>query len=698
MHTSKYYVAMVAILGTQISMAEKLDPLVIESNIFNNHPNSSYSAPIKVLNKDDIRDKNTTSLGEVVNYEPGMSSSHFAPGASRPIIRGQNNHRILLMENGADVSDVSEISADHAVSVETLNAERIEILRGPATLRYGPGAVGGVINVINHRIPQTISEQPFNLDLQLEHATGSNAETVAIELNGSVENFSWHFDALSRETEDYDIKGYADEDDRENKGTLENSDMDTENYALGGSFISDDYIIGFSYSKLDSDYGLPGGHGHEEEDHVGDEDEDHVGDEDDEDHHHEESSDMRIDMKQQRYDAHLEWLSPFNNIESILLRSTVTDYEHDEVTVDGDVEVTFDNESWDTRLELVQHASDHMHNAFGLQYVDKDFSAIGEEAFIEAIDEERLGIFAITKNTYDQWTMELGARYDFTDYDAETLRDKDFSTYSLSLGAVNYFSDNTEISFSAGISQRAPHNIALYSKGAHHATETYETGDVNIDEETSYSFDIGIHQQRQNFDWQLNAFYNHIDNYIYLANTDLNADGIADMGHVHDGEFEIEEDGELLNGIYDNEDAYFYGFEAQMNTNLYQTTSTQLDGRVFVDYVRAKFSDGVGNVPRITPARLGVTLSANHNQWNAALDNIFVSEQNKAARLESSTDSYMMVNARLSRTLHIDNTDVKLFVRADNLLDDDARQHTSIQKETVPLPGRNINIGLSFRY
>ena len=162
--------------------------------------------------------------------------------------------------------------------------------------------------------------------------------------------------------------------------------------------------------------------------------------------------------------------------------------------------------------------------------------------------------------------------------------------------------------------------------------------------------------------------------------------------------FEIEEDGELLNGIYDNEDAYFYGFEAQMNTNLYQTASTQLDGRVFVDYVRAKFSDGVGNVPRITPARLGVTLSANHNQWNAALDNIFVSEQNKTARLESSTDSYMMVNARLSRTLHIDNTDVKLFVRADNLLDDDARQHTSIQKETVPLPGRNINIGLSFRY
>ena len=199
MHISKYTLTAVALLSVQMSLAEsKLDPLIIESNIFNNHSNSSYSTPVKVLNREDIEKKNTTTLGEAINYEPGISSSYFAPGTSRPIIRGQNNHRILLMENGADIADVSDISADHTVSIETINADRIEILRGPATLRYGPGAVGGVINVINHRIPQTLHEQPLNLNVQLDHATVSNAETAAAEINGSIDNFSWHFDAMSR--------------------------------------------------------------------------------------------------------------------------------------------------------------------------------------------------------------------------------------------------------------------------------------------------------------------------------------------------------------------------------------------------------------------------------------------------------------------------------------------------------------------
>jgi len=682
MHIIKYTLTIVALLSAQMSMAEsKLDPLIIESDIFNNHSNSSYSTPVKILNREDIQKKNTTTLGEAINYEPGISSSYYAPGTSRPIIRGQNNQRILLMENGADVADVSDISADHAVSIETINAESIEILRGPATLRYGPGAVGGVINVINHRIPQTLYQQPLNLDVQLDHATVSNAETAAVELNGSIDNLSWHFDAFTRNSEDYDIKGYADEDERENKGKLLNSDVDTDHYAMGGSFINENFLFGLSFSKLNSDYGLPGGHGHHEEEEEGGE--------------HEEAN-VRVDQKQKRYDAHLEWFQPFANIESILLRSTFNDYKHDELEGDqGEIATTFDNESWDTRLELIQHYSEQQHNAFGLHYIDKEFSSIGEESFIQPVDEDRIGLFAITKNTYSKWDIELGARYDHSDYDAETARDKDFSTASLSIEVINYVDEDSEISFSAGLSERAPHNAALYAEGAHLATATYETGNIDLDHETSYHFDLGIHRQAQHFDWQLNAFYNYIDKYIYLANTDQNNDGIADLV---DANGVLEENGELTNGVYSNNDAYFYGLEGQLNTNLFSTTTTQYNARLFADYVRAKFDNGLGNVPRITPARLGLTLSAQYDQWHAEIDNIFVSKQTKTARLETDTDSYFMMNARLSRTLRLDNTDVKFFIRAENLLDDDARQHTSLQKETVPLPGRNINLGISLCY
>ena len=684
MHTSKYILMAIALLSMQMSMAEtELDTLTIDSYIFNNHSNSSYSNPVKILNREDIQKRNTTTLGETVKHEPGISSSYFAPGTSRPIIRGQNIHRIILMENGADAADVSDISDDHAVSIETINANSIEILRGPATLRYGPGAVGGVINVINNRIPQTLFDQPVNLNLQLDHATVSNAETAAVEVNGSIDNFSWHFDAMTRNSDDYDIKGYADEDEREDKGKLVNSDIDTDNYAIGGSFINDDFLFGLSFSKLDSDYGLPGGHGHHEEEEEAEEEE------------HEEA-DVRVDLKQKRYDAHIEWFQPFANIESILLRSTFNNYKHDELEGDeGKIATTFDNESWDTRLEFVQHYSEQRHNAFGLHYLDKEFSSVGEESFIQPVDEERIGVFAITKNTYSEWDVELGARYDHTDYDAETKRDIDFSTISLSVGVINYFNDNTEISFGAGLSERAPQNAALYAEGAHLATATYETGSTNLDKETSYHFDIGIHRQTQHFNWQLNTFYNYVDKYIYLAHTDQNNDGIADLV---DEDGVLKEDGELTNGIYSNNDAYFYGFEGQLNTNLFSTASTQYDARLFADYVRAKFDDGLGNVPRITPARLGLTLSAQHNQWNAEIDNIFVNKQTKTARLESNTDNYFMMNARLSRTLRLEDTDVKFFVHAENLLDDDARQHTSLQKETVPLPGRNINIGISFKY
>ena len=700
MFLRKISIASMAILLSCSALAEeKLAPLVVESSIFNAHTDAEDAQTVKIITADDLERKNVTTLGDAVNLEPGISSTHFATGASRPIIRGMSDHRVMVLENGVSSSDVSSLSDDHAVTIEPYHAQQIEILRGPATLRYGSGAAGGLVNVINKRIPQTLAEKALNLDLSAEHASVSEGNTLAIDANGSVQNFSWHFDALSRDTEDYDIDGYADEDEPENKGKLENSAIDTENYGIGGSYISDQFLFGFSYSHLDSRYGIPG-HAHEEEEEEG---------EHEEEEHEEEEGGARIDLKQERYDAQLEFFSPFENIENILIRTTYTDYTHvegeaaeeeghdeEEEEEEHGAGTTYDNETWNSRLEIVQHSSDTVHNAFGLQYIDNEFAAAGEETFIAPVDQTDVGVFAITKRTFNAWDVELGARLDRIEYDIDTDRDEDFTTTSLSLGLVNYISDDMLLKFNADLAERAPQNVALYADGAHLASSTYEIGNSDLDAETAYSFDLGLEHIGRDYGWKVNAFYSYITDYIYLASTDTNLDGIADTVN-EDNVIDLDED--LLRGIYSNDDAVFYGFEAELNKSLYSTDGTDISGRIFADYVRGEFDDNdLGNVPRMTPARLGLQILAQYGGWDTSVSSIFVSEQNKVAQLETKTDDYIMLNARLSKTLHSANSNIKVFVKGENLLDEDARQHTSLQKDHLPLPGRNIGVGMSLHY
>ena len=684
------------LICTSINAEEKLEPIVVESSIFNQHSSTQHARAASIITADKLANKNVTTLGDAVNNEPGISTSNYAPGASRPIIRGQSAHRVMVLENGVSSGDVSALSDDHAVSIEPIHAERIEILHGPATLRYGPEAVGGLVNVINNRIPQMLPEQVFSYELQLEHATVSEGDTISLDLNGKLQNFTWHFDALDRNTKDYDIDGYADEDDPENKGTLKNSDIDTEDYSLGGSYITDKFLFGFSYSNLDSNYGLPGGHahGHEDEHDEDEHDEEHHDEDEHDEEHHDEEINTRIDLKQKRYDAQLEFFKPFSNIETVLLRTTYNDYRHRER--DGEHSTTFDNESWNTRLEFVQHNGESQHNAFGIQYVDVEFSALGEEALIDPVDEQNVGIFALTKRAYDQWDLELGARLDRIEYDIDTARDKDFTTTSLSMGVINYVGDATLLKFNADFAERAPQNIALYANGAHLATEVYEIGSTDIDEETAFEFNLSLEHIGTDYTWKVNTFYNYMSDYIYLANTDENNDGIADLVD-EDGDLEL--DGELTRGVFSNDDAIFYGFEAEFAKSLYKSDATDLTGRLFADYVRGEFDDNeLGNIPRMTPARLGLELMADYGAWDTSIEGIFVNEQKKVAKLESKTDDYLMLNARLTRTLHNANSTIKLFVKGENLLDEDARQHTSFRKNEVPLPGRNIRLGLSVHY
>ena len=649
------------LLSGGISSAGELKKITVESTVL-------HAQSIEVIDKDELERKLSNSLGETIRNELGVSSTYFAPGASRPIIRGLGSNRVRVLENGVDALDVSSTSEDHAVSIEPYTADKIEILKGPATLRYGPGAIGGVVNVSNQRIPTSNEFETLEFSGRVDHATVSDGNTGAVQLRGSQNSFSWNIDGLTRETNDYDIDGFANEDEPENKGRLSNSDVETDQYGLGASYITDKALAGFAFSRFDSNYGIPGA----------------------------EEGDIRLDVKQYRYDSLFELYDLNSAIESISLRSTYNNYRHFEIEESGEIATTFENEEFESRLEVLNIVNQQIENIFGLQYNDREFSAVGEEAFIQPVDEKRYGIFGITHYHTDLWDIEGGIRYDRDEFEPDTGEDEEFNVLSLSVGATRNLQNNLSLSVFASRAERAPQETALYADGPHLATLTFETGSTDIDKETSNNIEISLEQQGERTGWRVNAFYNQIDDYIYLASADTNNDGIADRVD-EDGMFEV--DGELLVGIYDNEDATFYGIEAELAHQLIQSDAYTLDGRVFGDYVRAEFDDNdLGNVPRITPARIGAGLVLTHGTWESALDVIVTADQNKEADLETSTDGFTMLNASLNKTIYAGETDFNVFVRGENLLDEDARQHSSFQKDRVVLPGRNFVFGVSIDY
>ena len=640
--------------------ADQLHPIKIESTVL-------HTQSVDVISDDELNRKLSNSIGETIKNELGVSSTYFGPGASRPIIRGLGSNRVRVLENGIDSLDASSASEDHAVSIDPYTADQIEIIRGPASLRYGPGAIGGVVNVTNQRIPTRDDIEPLEVKAVVEHATVSDGNTAAIELKGSQNSFNWYLDGLTRETNDLDIDGFANENEPENKGRLDNSDLETDQYGIGGSYLTEDVLAGLSFSRFDSKYGIPGA----------------------------EEGDVRIDLKQYRYDSLLEFYNISDFIESVSLRSTYNNYRHFEI-LEGEVETTFDNEEIESRLEVVNKVSEQWDNIFGFQYNDREFSAVGEEAFVQPVDEIRYGIFGITHYHTDMWDLEGGLRFDRDEFEPDNGQDEEFDVLSVSLGATRFFDNNLELSVFAGRAERAPQETALYADGPHLATLSFETGSTDIDKEISHNLEIGLSQQSKRTGRRVNAYYNQIDDYIYLASADSNNDGIADRAD-EEGMFEL--DGELLVLNYDNEDATFYGIEAELTHQLIQTKTYTLDGRVFGDYVRAEFDDNdLGDVPRITPLRFGAGAIFAYDTWQAAVDVIVTSDSSNEADLETDTDGFTMLNASLNKTVYAGDSDLNLYVKAENLLDEDARQHTSFQKDRAVLPGRNIIFGLSIDY
>lgn len=628
------------------------------------HTIAEMAQSVTVLGDETLRRIQSTNLGETLAGELGVSASAFSAAASRPIIRGLAGARIKMMEDGIDSLDVSSVSVDHAVGIDPLVAEQIEIFRGPTTLLYGSGAVGGVVNTVTRRIPEMPPEAGLEGAFEIRADTVADDRTGAFRLDGGNDRFAWHVDGLNRDASDYDIPDHSELNPGEDEpalGFLENSSFDVSNLAVGGTWFGENSFFGVSVGGYESDYGVPGHHHDEEVDGAEEEEEEMV----------------RIDLDQTRVDVKGGWVSRGGLIEAVNYRLGINDYEHQELE-GAEVGTLFANDAFEGRVEFLHKPLGMSDGAFGIQFGQREFSAIGEEAFIPPVDSATVGIFGLEHFDLDNWNLSLGGRLESQEH-SPSIAAADFSgtATSVSFAAIRRLGESYAFALHIASAERLPVAEELYANGPHLASRTFELGDPTIDKETSRHIDIGLRKTGGSLTWSLTAFYTSFDDFIFLRDT-----GVDDPVS------------ELPIFAYSQQDAHVSGFEAELFTPLATVGTGEIDLRVYADYVNGEL-DSNENLPRLPPLRIGARVQYHHEDIVAGVEAARYSKKDDTARFEEPTPGYTMVNADLNWVLPSSTSELEtnLFFKGTNLLDEDARRHTSLVKDIAPLQGRNFQFG-----
>lgn len=672
--------------------------------------NMESAQPINVLSAEKLRDRQASTLGETLKHEVGVHSSYYGPVASSPIIRGLDGPRVLITQNGLDAGDASRVGPDHAVATEASTARQIEILRGPATLFYGSGAIGGVVNIVDDRVPQSTET---NGEWRLEQDSVADDKLVSASGNSGIGNVGLHLDGFWRDAGNYKIPGPAAiesadehaEEGHDHSGRLANSFAQAKGINLGGSFILDEGFVGLSYGHLERQYGIPG-HNHGDDD-----------------------VNVYADLKQDRLQFISELTLDHDFFSATKTRFGFTDYEHSEIE-NGAIGTTFRNETAEARWELFHHPIAEWRGALSVHYKHSNFEAIGEEAFTPPSKTDTLALGLMEERHFGDFLVQLGARVeqvkisandmqlDLNDHDHadehnhsdEFIRVFDFdhesTPFSASAGIVWDFTRGYNIGLSYTHAERTPSAAELLAFGPHLGSGLYEVGAIlqlieeddhfhfdlartDLELETSNNLDLSLRKFEGNFGFVLNAFYNQIDNYYYLSQTNA----VYDVEHDHgdedhaDEEHDHEHAAELPIFIYQAQDAKLYGFEGEINWQL----SAPLKVSFTTDYTRAQLKDG-GDLPRIPPLRIGASAEYEIGSWRAELSGQHYFEQDKTAPLESATDGYTLIDAQLSYAI---SDQLKIYLKGNNLTDEYARVHASFLKDKAPLPARSYALGIS---
>lgn len=666
--------------------------------------------PVTVLTGEELRRRASATIGETLSNSPGLANASFGPGVGQPVIRGQAGPRVTVLQNGTTSADASNISADHAVSVEPLLAQSVEVLRGPATLLYGGGAIGGVVNVLDNRIPVRAIDGLSGAG-EVRYDDASSGEVAVGRLEGGNGRFAFHLDGLYRDWDDFEIPGMAireddhedeHEDDHEGEdhdedmsreGVIENSGGRTKSLGLGGAWHFESGFLGLSFSRLENNYGIPpGGHSHEDEhgeEHEDDHDDDHE-DGHDEDHneehdHGEEEELIRLDVEQTRYDMALHLHDPLPGLDVFRGFLSYTDYEH--VELEGaEVGTRYTSETWETRLEAVHSPWGQFHGSFGLQARATEFSAVGEESFIPLTDSTDIGVFLVEDYHRGPWTLEGGLRADWVERDPQGIaaRKRDFSTLSISGSAQYDMTDQWQLGLSLMHAERAPAIEELYSNAGndrpqdwvvHAATRSIELGDQDLDTETSNNVDLTLSWYRDDQFLTVTAFYNDFADYIALLDTGFGVDEIPVLA-------------------YENDDATFHGVEFDSEFTLGESGGGTIRLGLSGDVIRGELDNGA-DVPRLPPRRLWARLSWESDAWMVYARVLDAAKQDRPGPNEAETQAYTRwdAGAEYRRSLS-ERGDLVLFFNLKNITDEEIRLSTSFLRDFSPDPGFSLEAGV----
>ncbi|WP_035604349.1 TonB-dependent receptor [Haloferula sp. BvORR071] len=614
------------------------------------------------------------TLGETLAKEPGVSSTYFGPGASRPIIRGLGDDRVRILQNGTSILDVSNVSPDHAVASDPLSISSVEVVRGPATLLYGPNTIGGVVNMIDDRIPTERFDGKWpsgNFGTAFGSADDSEAYSGALTFGKGPLVF--HLDGFSRDTEDLAIPGFARSSrlrassplapgEHEAYGILPNSATESQGAGLGGSYVWDKGYFGLSYSGVDSLYGTVA------------------------------EPDVTIDLRQRRWDLRGAFYEPTGWLKEVEYKFGYTDYAHTEFE-GAEPGTEFLIEGYNGRIDLQHQKAGPFEGSFGFETRHDDFSALGEEAFLPSVENDVNSLFVFEEVPFDKLRLQFGARYDHqsNQTDANPLfgpgMERDFDAFSTSAGLIYNPAPDYAVALSLAYTQRPPTYVELFANGPHVATGTAELGDPFLDTENSVSIDLSLKKKAGRITGSAGLFYYRFDDFISLAPTGNNLT-------LPDGDiFPIY--------AYEPVGADFRGGEIEATFHLLDPVEAdakpadrRLDLTLRADYTRADNRDSDEPLPRIPPFRTLAALEYESGGWSARLEGQYAAHQDRHDANELPTDSYFLLNAALGYTLDLGDTRTTFYLKGNNLTNEEARSSTSILKDIAPLAGRGVIAGV----
>lgn len=705
-------------------LAQDVEEIVVTSALIDS---TEITNPLYVINGDEIVNDATTSLGDAIDGYLGISMADYGAAVGQPIIRGMSGPRVKILKNGMVNRDVSGLGVDHLNDVDLNDVQQIEIVKGPSSLLYANGTIGGIINVVDDCIAAMNFEIP-EVKIGYETQSVNDGSSEFVNLKRNINGFNINFGYKNSEFGNYDIPNGAilheeehedehGDEHEEDLGYVNNSDFAVEATKFGISKVGDWGYVGLSVDSLKSVYGIPF-HGDE---HSDEHDDDHGDEHGDEEEHEEERIFSTTDSESFT-------IKGSYNVNGGLVKKIDYTYRDSDYTLTEAHAEEEGHEEHEDEEEHEEHAptnfinnateygaifdmsNDVMTQKFSFNYVEENTSIFGEEAFMNPANNEVLTLGYFVGGDFDPFHLDFGMRLDQIDRSG-TVTDEDHgdidsynvneNTNSFAISIGRDLTDSLDINLGFSSVERMPSVIELFMNGPHLATGRFEVGDPTLSSETSNNIDISFNFDNGEYFGYASFYINDVDNYITLMDEDDDHEMHGDEHHEDEDEHHEDEDdhghGNLIHANYIQEDAEFDGYEIEFGRTI-DLGKGQLKLSFGRDVVNAKFSDG-HNVPRINPSRNVYSLSYAQEDVVFKLDLKDVAKQNDFGESESATDAYQMLDTRVTKTFNLNGSNnLKVTLFGKNLLDEVARNHSSFVKNEVPLPGRNYGIKFNLTY